>query len=49
MTRQLDVSARIIWRIRYYDRRGGDPLADEIVHGTQSYQPFVGVIWYPGR
>jgi hypothetical protein len=45
----LDVSAKLIWRIRYYDRRGGDPLADDAVHGTQSYQPFIGIVYRPGR
>ena len=44
----LDVSARMIWRIRYYDRRDG-ALANDAVHGTQSYQPFIGIVYRPGR
>ena len=49
VTETLDVSARLNWRIRYYDRRGSGPLADDIVHGTQSFQPFLGMVWHPGR
>lgn len=48
-TKTIDVSARLVWRIRYYSERGGDPLADEAVHGTQSYQPFIGIVYHPGR
>ena len=49
VTQTLDVSARLNWRIRYYDRRNSGPLLDDIVYGTQSYQPSLGIVWYPGR
>lgn len=41
---QLDVVFRVEYRVRYYDRRDA-LLADELVHGTQSFAPIVGVAW----
>lgn len=41
---QLDVVFRVEYRVRYYDRRDA-PLANELVHGTQSFAPIVGVAW----
>ena len=49
VSRQVDVVARMTFRVRYYNRRGDTPLADNMVHGTQSYQPFLGFSWVPGR
>ncbi len=43
----LDLVARLVWRIRYYDRRANAELANDMVHGTQSYQPFLGLAWTP--
>ena len=43
----LDLVLRLEWRIRYYDERGGEPLMDGIVHGTQEFRPLVGVAWRP--
>ncbi len=40
----LDVVFRAEYRVRYYDRRDA-PLMDELVHGTQSFSPIVGVAW----
>jgi hypothetical protein len=45
----LDLSLRLEWRIRYYDTRGGQPLADDLIHGTQGWHPTVGLTWRPGR
>jgi hypothetical protein len=45
VTDEVAVALRIEYRIRYYTRRGGEPFADEIVHGTQNITPFVGVAW----
>jgi hypothetical protein len=44
---RLDLALRVEYRIRYYDRRGGDALAGEIVHGTQNLTPFVGLVFRP--
>lgn len=41
----LSALLRVEYRIRYYSRRGGEPLAGDIVHGTQSLMPFVGVAY----
>lgn len=38
---------RLEWRIRYYDERGGAPLMDGVVHGTQEFRPLIGVAWEP--
>ena len=43
----IDVVLRAQYRVRYYDRRGDTPLADELVHGTQNFTPFFGVAWRP--
>ena len=43
----LAIVLRLEWRIRYYDERGGQPLMDGIVHGTQELRPLVGVAWRP--
>jgi len=40
----LDVVLRLQYRVRYYDRRGA-PLADDLVHGTQNFTPFLGAAW----
>jgi hypothetical protein len=45
----VDLVVRLQYRIRYYDERGGRPLAGGAVHGTQNYTPFVGVAWTFGR
>lgn len=41
---RLDVVFRVEYRVRYYDRRD-DALVDELVHGTQSFAPIVGVAY----
>jgi hypothetical protein len=43
----LALVLRLEWRIRYYDERGGQPLMDGIVHGTQEFRPLVGIAWSP--
>ncbi|MFN3199500.1 MAG: hypothetical protein ACE366_13935 [Bradymonadia bacterium] len=45
ITETLDVALRVNYRIRYYDQRGGKPLVDELVHGTQDITPFIGLSW----
>jgi hypothetical protein len=40
---RLDLVLRLEYRVRYYTSRGGNPLAEEIAHGTQSFAPFIGV------
>ncbi len=43
----LDVVLRVDYRVRYYVTRNGEPLADDLVHGTQDLTPFLGVSWHP--
>lgn len=45
LVESLDLVLRMQYRIRYYDSRGGAPLAGGAVHGTQNFTPFVGVAW----
>ncbi|MEZ4398830.1 MAG: hypothetical protein R3B06_02335 [Kofleriaceae bacterium] len=47
ITDQLDLAVRLQWRIRYYDERGGAPLAGGVVHGTQEFRPLIGLAWHP--
>lgn len=41
----IDVILRMEYRLRYYDKRGGEPFRDRIEHGTQNFTPFFGVAW----
>jgi hypothetical protein len=41
----LDLVLKVEYRIRYYNRRGGESLAGSIQHGTQSLVPLVGIVW----
>jgi hypothetical protein len=41
----VELVLRLEYRLRYYNRRGGEPLTGGIVHGTQSFTPFAGVAW----
>jgi hypothetical protein len=45
VTDDLSVVLKVDFCIRYYDRRGGELLDDNIVHGTQSLAPSIGVAW----
>lgn len=45
VTEALSVALRVEYRVRYYDRRGGHPLAEDAVHGTQNLTPFLGVAY----
>lgn len=40
-----DLMLRVQYRVRYYVTRGGEPLAQDLVHGTQDLAPFIGVSW----
>lgn len=42
---RLDIAAKLEYRLRYYDRRGGQPLQGDVHHGTQSIAPLVGLSW----
>lgn len=42
-----DLTLRVQYRIRYYVTRGGEPLAQDLVHGTQDITPFLGVSYRP--
>lgn len=45
LTDALDLSIRMEYRLRYYDRRGGNPFVNKVEHGTQNITPFVGISW----
>ena len=47
ITDSLQAVFRLEYRVRYYDRRE-EKLANEAVHGTQNFTPFVGICWTPG-
>ena len=42
---EIDVVLRMEFRVRYYDSRGGEDLAGDLVHGTQELVPFVGIAY----
>lgn len=41
----IDIVLKIEYRFRYYTKRGGNPLAENIEHGTQSISPLLGVAY----
>ena len=41
----LEILLKLEYRNRYYNKRGGEPLIDNIDHGTQSISPIIGVSW----
>jgi hypothetical protein len=41
----LELVLRLEYRVRYYTKRGGNALKNNIVHGTQNLTPLVGVSW----
>jgi hypothetical protein len=43
----LSVIIKVDWCLRYYNQRGGEPLAGNINHGTQSLAPAIGIAWTP--
>ena len=47
VTGNLSVVLKVDFAIRYYNQRGGETLAGDIVHGTQSLSPSIGVAWTP--
>lgn len=40
---QLETTIKVEYRPRYYSQRGGDDLANNVEHGTQSVVPIIGV------
>jgi hypothetical protein len=42
---RLSLVVKVQYRFRYYDKRDGDPLMNNIEHGTQNFSPFVGVVY----
>ncbi len=47
ITDQLHLMLKLEYRLRYYDERGGNPLVNNIDHGTQSISPLIGISWNP--
>ncbi len=45
ITSDVDLIVRMEYRLRYYTKRGGTPLQDNIEHGTQNITPFIGISW----
>lgn len=44
---KIDVMLKIEYRFRYYNERGGEPLINNIDHGTQSISPLIGITFTP--
>ncbi|MEX1140220.1 MAG: hypothetical protein WEB33_12770 [Bacteroidota bacterium] len=40
---RLDLVVRMEYRLRYYDKRAGNPFQASIEHGTQNITPFIGL------
>lgn len=40
-----DLVIRMEYRLRYYDRRNGNPFESNIEHGTQNITPYIGLRW----
>ena len=43
----LQIHLRLEYRVRYYTRRSGDVLENDVAHGTQNLTPFFGIVWTP--
>jgi len=41
----LDLTVKMEYRLRYYSKRGGLPLQNNLEHGSQNMTPFVGISW----
>jgi len=41
----IDVFIKFEYRVRYYDKRGGENLAGNVNLGSQSIAPLLGVVW----
>lgn len=46
---ELELTVRLSYRVRYYNRRGGHALSNDVVHGTQDVTPFIGVAYRFGE
>ncbi|RPI73067.1 MAG: hypothetical protein EHM47_06875 [Ignavibacteriales bacterium] len=44
---KLDVMLKIEYRLRYYNERNGEPLINEIDHGTMNISPIIGITFTP--
>lgn len=47
VSENVSVVLRVDFCVRYYNKRGGEFLAGNINHGTQSLAPSIGVAWSP--
>lgn len=45
ITEDVDLVFRMEFRLRYYEKRDGNPFQDGLEHGTQNITPFFGVRW----
>ena len=43
LSNRLSLLVKAKYRIRYYDKKDGDPLINNIEHGTQNISPFIGL------
>lgn len=41
----LDLVFRMEYRLRYYNKREGNPFQANIEHGTQNITPYIGIRW----
>ncbi|MCH8080695.1 MAG: hypothetical protein IIA06_13120 [Proteobacteria bacterium] len=42
----LDIFIKVEYRVRYYNKRGGENLEGDVKLGTQSIAPVIGVTWH---
>lgn len=45
LTEKLDLLLKLQYRVRYYDSKGGQNLANKAVHGTQNFTPMLGLVY----
>jgi len=43
LSHKTHLALRAEYRYRYYDSRNGEPLTDNLKHGTQSFYPYAGL------
>ncbi len=43
---RFELALRLQYRVRYYNRRDGEKLQGDLVHGTQNFTSFAGIVWH---
>jgi hypothetical protein len=45
--KKFDIMIKVEYRLRYYNERNGEPLLNNIEHGTMNISPIIGVRFTP--